>query len=115
MAYDWKREEPEFFAAWEEAYQAGTEALEDEARRRAVDGWDEPRFYEGEQCGVVRKYSDTLLMFLLKSRDPARFADHTKMELTGKDGGPLETKDVTNFDKLTDAELQAIASGSGKG
>jgi len=30
-----------------------------------------PVYYQGEQCGEVREYSDTLLIFILKARDPA--------------------------------------------
>ena len=43
---------------------------------------DEPRFYEGEVCGYVRKYSDTLLIFLLKARRPAKYQDHFVEQLT---------------------------------
>lgn len=32
-----------------------------EIHRRAVEGWDEPAWYRGVQCGVVRRYSDRLL------------------------------------------------------
>ncbi len=64
-AYDWKSADSEFADAWERALDIGTDALEDEAVRRAVEGIDEPVFYRGKSCGVVRKYSDTLLIFLL--------------------------------------------------
>ncbi len=82
--YEWRDEDEEFKAAWEEALKAGNEFLEDEARRRAVEGVDEPRFYEGELCGHVRKYSDTLLIFLLKARDPEKYAERRKTELSGE-------------------------------
>jgi hypothetical protein len=74
-AYEWRDAEPEFAAAWDEAVEAGTDALEDEAVRRARDGIDEPVFYQGEKCGVVRKYSDTLLIFMLKARRREKFAE----------------------------------------
>ena len=41
--------------------------LELEARRRAFEGFDKPVFHAGEQCGLIRQYSDVLLMFLLKA------------------------------------------------
>lgn len=62
--------DPVFAAAWREASNIGTEYLEEEAARRAYHGLNKPVFYQGEQCGTVREYSDTLLMFLLKKRDP---------------------------------------------
>jgi hypothetical protein len=47
--------------------------LEDEAVRRAYEGWLKPVFYQGRQCGAVRRYSDKLLMFLLKGWRPERY------------------------------------------
>lgn len=70
MAYRFKDCEPDFSAAWDEAVAAATDAMVSEARRRAVRGTDEPVFYQGAICGVVRKYSDTLLMFLIKKERP---------------------------------------------
>jgi hypothetical protein len=40
--------------------------LEAEARRRAVQGWDEPVFHQGRKVGTIRKYSDRMLEILLK-------------------------------------------------
>jgi hypothetical protein len=57
------RSRPEFAAQWGRRAQEGTDELEDEALRRAKDGVDEPRLYEGAVCGHVRKYSDMLLIF----------------------------------------------------
>jgi hypothetical protein len=45
--------------AWEEAYREGTELLEDEARRRGAEGWDEPVYYQGrmgdgkDSCAIL--------------------------------------------------------------
>jgi hypothetical protein len=55
--------------------QLGTEALEYEAVRRAYHGVEEPVFYNGVQCGSVTKYSDKLLMFLLRARNPAKYRE----------------------------------------
>jgi len=57
--------------------------------RRARDGVEEPIFHQGKNVGTVRKYSDTLLIFLLKSHKPERYNPPQKQEHTGKDGGPL--------------------------
>jgi hypothetical protein len=80
-----RRDADEHFAAgWEAALQQGTEALEDEARRRAVDGWDEPVYQRGELVGHVRKYDSRLLEFLLRARDPARFRDSVELKAAGE-------------------------------
>lgn len=77
-AYDWRAEDKTFRAAWRDAYEAGTGVLETQAQRRAVKGTRKPVFHMGKRCGYVREYSDTMLMFLLKSRDPERFCDRTR-------------------------------------
>jgi hypothetical protein len=75
LPYKRRRFDGAFRAAWDEATQLGTEALEYEALRRAYHGVEEPVFYRGVQCGSVTKYSDRLLMFLLKARDPAKYRE----------------------------------------
>ncbi len=93
-AYDWKAADPDFADAWERALDIGTDALEDEAVRRAHDGVDEPVFYQGKACGVVRKYSDTLLIFLLKGRRPERYRDRPSHAVGVPYNGPM-TFEVT--------------------
>jgi len=87
--YDWKSADSEFADAWERALDIGTDALEDEAVRRAHDGVDEPVFYQGKACGVVRKYSDTLLIFLLKGRRPEKYRDRPSHATGVPDDGPV--------------------------
>ena len=90
--YAHKKKNPDFAEEWSSAIDAGSDKLEDEALRRAHDGVDEPVFYQGEIVGHVRKYSDTLLMFLLKGRRPQKYRDHLRAEVTGKDGEPIVTE-----------------------
>lgn len=45
--------------------------LHAEAQRRAVEGTEEPVFYEGEIVGHKLKFSDRLLEIMLKRHDPA--------------------------------------------
>jgi hypothetical protein len=87
--YDWLRTDEHYAAAFREAEEQATDTLEEEARRRAVEGVVEPvGFYRGEHGGTfVRKYSDTLLRFLLEGRRRRIFGARTA--LTGPDGeGP---------------------------
>lgn len=69
-----------FGLAWETALELGIEAIEDEAVRRATEGWLDPVFYQGKVCGQARKYSDGLLMFLLKARKPEVYKDRKAVE-----------------------------------
>jgi transposase-like protein len=89
-AYDWREADPEFKEAWDDAVDLTTEALEQEVYRRAHDGCEEPVFYQGQMCGTIRRYSDTLAMFTLKARNPTKYRDNSKLELGGANGGPIQ-------------------------
>src|SRR5262245_35751476 len=52
---------------------------------------------------TVKKYSDSLLMFLLKAHRPDKFRERQSIEHTGKDGGPIAYQH--DLSKLTNAEL----------
>lgn len=78
QVYRWRKAHPDFAALWSEAYTIGASALEAAAQKRAVDGTRRPVFHQGEVCGHTTEYSDVLLMFLLKARDPERFCDRTR-------------------------------------
>jgi hypothetical protein len=69
-AYLWRHEDPEFAAKWDAAVAQGIDRLEDEAHRRAVEGVKRPVYRGGVLVGEMTKYSDTLLMFLIKRRRP---------------------------------------------
>lgn len=73
-------------ASWDAAVEQGTDALEDEALRRASQGVDKPIFYKGELVTTVREYSDTLAIFLLKGRRPEKFKDRAQVDLGATDG-----------------------------
>lgn len=63
------------------------------------------------QSGLVdRSFNSPLWVANVKSRFRADYGDQTKVELTGKDGGPVRTSD------MTDAEIdRRIAELSAKG
>lgn len=104
--YNWRAADEDFAKAWNDAAELGCDALEDEATRRAKDGVDEPVFYKGEECGTVRKYSDTLLIFLLKGRRPDKFKDRISNEVSGPGGGPVVTEVVIEHHKPTTPDVE---------
>ncbi len=75
LVYRWREHDRAFAAAWRLAAEVGTDRLEDEAMRRALEGVEKPVFYRGEAVGVVRTYDNRLLMLLLQRRRPAREPD----------------------------------------
>lgn len=113
--YEWLKGDPVYKAAFEEAEKQAADMLEAEAWRRAREGVAEPVFHGGrrvfeavlddegrpvvypdgkpvERAAVVRRYSDNVLMFLLKGRKRAVYGD--KVEATGKDGAALFSVDA---------------------
>ena len=70
-AYYWRHHDAAFAASWEDAMSEATDRLALEARRRALEGVEEVRYFKGEPIGTIRRYSDTLLMFLLRAYRPA--------------------------------------------
>lgn len=67
---NWKRTDPKFREALIEIQTHVVNELEESAISRAIDGWDEPIYYQGVQCGTVRKFSSTLTTFMLKALRP---------------------------------------------
>jgi hypothetical protein len=99
--YNWRAADADFAKAWDEANELGTDALEDEALRRGHQGVDEPVFFRGVECGAVRRYSDTLLIFMLKARRPDKFKDRVASEVSGPGGGPMLSEVVVEHHAAT--------------
>ena len=64
-----------YAARFAEAEEQSIQALETEARRRALVGTEKPLFHKGNQIGNVPVFSDPLLMFLLKAKRPEVYRD----------------------------------------
>jgi hypothetical protein len=64
--YEWRAKDPEFAQAWDEAWEQGTDFLEQIALDRAEKG------------------SDLLLIFLMKGRRPGRYRDNVRHEVDAK-------------------------------
>lgn len=82
-AYDERKADPAFKAAWDEALESSLEALEDEARRRAL------------------SISDTLLIFLLKAHAPDKYRDKLDLHIKRDD-----------LKSMSDEELERLAGGN---
>lgn len=81
VAYEWREKDPHFAKLWDIAVEEATDELEREARRRAVEGWEEPVYTrDGAMCGTIRRYSDKMLELLLKAYRPTKFRDRVQVE-----------------------------------
>jgi hypothetical protein len=78
--YRWRADDPDFAAGWDDAWEQRGDVLEQTAFNRAVTGWLEPVYtVKGELAGKVRKYSDSLLVTLLKGAKPERYRENLKV------------------------------------
>ena len=85
-AYNW-RADSGFVELWNDALEDGTDLLEDEARKRAIDG------------------SDSLLKFLLTARRPAIYRERASFDI--KTIAPPPPEPVGKYSHLSDSELEA--------
>ncbi len=139
--YRWKKSNKQFAALAAEAEEDANDTIDDEIVRRAIDGIEEPLVSMGrvvceeepmldkegnevlDKNGIpkmrrgtqitTRKYSDSLLLALAKSRMP-RYRDKQKVELTGKDEGPLDVTVETFWGRGTDPRKKSPADDSPK-
>jgi len=81
-AYRHRKSDTKFCEEWDIAVDAAMDLLEGEAYRRAFEGVKEPVFRKNGQVGEVTKYSDPLIMFLLKGNRPAKYRE--KFDITKK-------------------------------
>jgi hypothetical protein len=86
--YELRKVDSVFAADWDEAEEAATDRLESEARRRAVEGVAEPLVSAGKlvrddagQPVVIRRYSDHLLISLLRMHRPVQRATPVRFAL----------------------------------
>ncbi len=69
-------ETEDFSSKWDEAIEEAVERLEQEVWRRGVDGDKRPVFYRGRRVGHIKRYSDKLLILLLKAHRPKKYRDN---------------------------------------
>ncbi len=103
--YKWLEKDPAYAKTFEEAKIAATDALVAEARRRAVQGVEEPIFYKGKLVQTIRKYSDTLLIFLLKGALPEVYRE--RYEISGGKK-PITVESDPGRETLTDETLRKL-------
>jgi hypothetical protein len=97
--YDWLEHDPEYAARFKDVDADVTEALETEARRRAQFGVEEPVYYQGQRVDTIRRFSDTLLIFLLKARRPEVYRERFDHTLAAPGGGPVVVRWQTDADE----------------
>lgn len=69
--WKWRQKDPEFQRKFDEIKERKVDTLEASAFDRACHGWLEPVFFQGAQCGNIRRYSTGLTIFMLKNLRPS--------------------------------------------
>jgi hypothetical protein len=98
--YDYRAADDDFARRWDEALDESTDDLVGECYRRAREGCEKPVYYQGEECGRLVEYSDTLAIFLLKAHRPAVYGDKSKVELAGPGGRAIPLAFEQALDKV---------------
>jgi hypothetical protein len=133
--YELRKADPAFASAWQEAEEIATDRLEDEARRRAVEGIAEPLVSAGKLVRdddgkpiLVRRYSDHLLLALLQARRPPRRERSVRFQLpalrsatdaasamatltAGVGAGEVTPGEAAELSKLVEAYVKALEAG----
>lgn len=83
--YQHRESDPSFALAWDEAVDEAVDLLEQEARRRAVDGVTREKgiYFQGVQVAteIITEYSDTLLIFLLRGHRPEKYRERYEVNV----------------------------------
>lgn len=130
-AYDLRREDTEFAAAWDLALETAADILEEESHRRAYDGVSRPVLYQGKPIFVSvdkkgnivppqtkgatkralleHEYSDTLMIFLLNGLRPGKY--RKQIGLSGPTGGPVQLGIIEEIVDATPANDDPPAPG----
>lgn len=98
VVYAWQEKDEQFSLAFNEANAIATEHLEAEAWIRATEGTQKPVYQGGQLVGHIPDKSDTLLIFLLKARNPAKYRDRYDGAADGEQ--PLKVVDSASFEAL---------------
>ncbi len=78
--------------------------LEAVAKRIAKDGNLEPVFWQGQACGVVRKFYPNFMIRMLERFKAREYARFLKAEVTGS----IDVHNVERVDALSDEELRTL-------
>ncbi len=114
--YDRRAIDPELAKAWDDAIEQATDALEKEARRRALDGVDKPVYFQGKRVDVIKEYSDPLLMFMLRGHRPAKYRETAPVPAPGTTKGPnlnviVLARQVCLATRLAELEGETVEDG----
>jgi hypothetical protein len=96
---------PEFEKEFRKVQERALDSAEDELRRRGIDGWDHPIYFQGQRVGIERQYSDFCLKTILGAYR-SRFNTTIKF---GGDETPIKLEHGISERLLNDADANKLA------
>lgn len=105
--YRWLKN-PRYAERFRAAEEHAVQALETEARRRAMVGNDKPVFYRGQPVAQVREFSDALMIFLLKAKRPDVYRDRVVSERAGTPGVSTQNPDAGLLTRVSRETLERV-------
>jgi hypothetical protein len=113
LHYHWM-DDPAYRARFDAAWEKAIDTLEAEAARRAFDGVEEPIYHAGKRAvdvtmdakgkpkavpAAIRKYSDTLLMFLLNGNRSRKYRQRSDQRIVDEEGRdrPNEVRVIVEY------------------
>ena len=103
MVYIWLEHDEDFFFAFNQAKEDAKDVLRAEIYRRGHDGVEERVFQQGMLIDVVRKYSDTLLIFHAKALMP-EYREKQQLDVTNH----MQVQRDQILQSLTDEEVEVL-------
>jgi len=108
----WRNKSPEFLAAIAAAHEDFIDGIEEEARRRAVDGVVKDVYHHGRVVGKEKVYSDRLLAMMLRAHRPDVYRDNSRVEHAGEVASKVTidySRRLPNPDEARERVLAAAA------
>ena len=108
----WRNRSPDFLAAMGLAHEDFIDGIEEEARRRAVDGVVKDVYHHGRVVGKEKVYSDRLLAMMLKAHRPDVYRENSRVEHAGEVASKVTidySRRLPNPDEARERVLAAAA------
>lgn len=107
--YQWLGKSELYREAFAESEKRAEDTILNRARELAIQGWEEPVFYQGEECGRMRRFSATLMMFLLKGAFPNKYAERQDVRALVSVASQLPAESVQEVIAAMEAKLDGMA------
>jgi hypothetical protein len=104
----WMKSDETYAECFAAVKSVAIQSLEDEAVRRAKEGYLTPVVSAGKLVTYERKYDSSLMVKLLQRFSPNEYKDRSSRELTGAEGGPVDLNLQSDLGKAIAEHLERL-------